>query len=238
MHHHRRLVIEAVSDLISETIADLPPQLDECFASLDVDVRLLGKETGYNANVDVRLTLPHQGNGLRSELVEVGFQSLKKLSAQAITCALRTPFRIAALPRLEGHEVSQFFLCIIRDTLVFCPADIRSPQENYPTNCSCFVPNIGQWRINNKVGLFRLSRVEELIALMAHHAVARAAFVETVRRRPGKLIILRQKSRVLADSRGEAHEFPKVLISTEDAHLKIMSTFEIDEHLQSCREPK
>ena len=43
--------------------------------------------------------------------------------------------------------------------------------------------------------------VEELIALLADHAVARAAFVEAVRRRPGKIIVLRQKSRVLADSR-------------------------------------
>ena len=45
------------------------------------------------------------------------------------------------------------------------------------------------------------TRIEELIALVADHAVARAAFVEAVRRRPGKVIILRQKSRVLADSR-------------------------------------
>jgi hypothetical protein len=47
----------------------------------------------------------------------------------------------------------------------------------------------------------RDTRVEELIALVADHAVARAAFVEAVRRRPGNVIILRQKSRVLADSR-------------------------------------
>ena len=46
------------------------------------------------------------------------------------------------------------------------------------------------------------ARVEELIAPLADHAVARAAFAEAVRRGPGKLIILRQKSRVLADSRG------------------------------------
>ena len=45
------------------------------------------------------------------------------------------------------------------------------------------------------------SHVEELIALVADHAVARAAFAEASRRRPGKVIILRQKSRVLADSR-------------------------------------
>jgi hypothetical protein len=45
------------------------------------------------------------------------------------------------------------------------------------------------------------TRIEELIALVADHAVARAAFEKTVRRRPGKLITLRQKSRVLADSR-------------------------------------
>jgi hypothetical protein len=45
------------------------------------------------------------------------------------------------------------------------------------------------------------TRIEELIALVADHGVAHAAFAEAVRRRPGKLIILRQKSRVLADSR-------------------------------------
>jgi hypothetical protein len=45
------------------------------------------------------------------------------------------------------------------------------------------------------------TRIEELIALVADHVVARAAFAEAVRRRPGKTITLRQKSRVLADSR-------------------------------------
>ena len=45
------------------------------------------------------------------------------------------------------------------------------------------------------------TRIEQLIALVSDHAVARAAFEEAVRRRPGKLIILRQKARVLADSR-------------------------------------
>jgi len=45
------------------------------------------------------------------------------------------------------------------------------------------------------------TQVEELIALISDHAVARAAFAEAVSRRPGKSIILRQKSRVLADSR-------------------------------------
>jgi len=43
--------------------------------------------------------------------------------------------------------------------------------------------------------------IEELIALVKDHAVARAAFAEAVQRRPGKVIVLRQKSRVLADSR-------------------------------------
>jgi len=43
--------------------------------------------------------------------------------------------------------------------------------------------------------------IEELIALVKDHAVARAAFAEAVQRRPGKIIILRQKTRVLADSR-------------------------------------
>ena len=45
------------------------------------------------------------------------------------------------------------------------------------------------------------THVEELIALVRDHAVARAAFAEAVQRRPGKVIILRQRSRVLADSR-------------------------------------
>jgi hypothetical protein len=45
------------------------------------------------------------------------------------------------------------------------------------------------------------THVEEVIALIADHAVARAAFSEAISRRPGKSIILRQKSRVLADSR-------------------------------------
>ena len=45
------------------------------------------------------------------------------------------------------------------------------------------------------------NRVEELIVLVADHAVARAAFSEAVKRRPGRIITLRQKSRVLADSR-------------------------------------
>jgi hypothetical protein len=47
----------------------------------------------------------------------------------------------------------------------------------------------------------RDSRVEELIALAGDHGVAFAAYKEAVKRRPGKLITLRQKSRLLADSR-------------------------------------
>lgn len=43
--------------------------------------------------------------------------------------------------------------------------------------------------------------VEELLALVGDHAIAVAAYKEAVRRRPGKLITLRQKMRVLADSR-------------------------------------
>ena len=44
-------------------------------------------------------------------------------------------------------------------------------------------------------------RVEEVIALVSNHGVARAAFAEAIKRRPGKIITLRQKSRVLSDSR-------------------------------------
>jgi hypothetical protein len=44
-------------------------------------------------------------------------------------------------------------------------------------------------------------RVEELLALAGDYRVARAAYAEAVRRRPGRIVTLRQKTRVLADSR-------------------------------------
>ena len=43
--------------------------------------------------------------------------------------------------------------------------------------------------------------VEELIALTGDFRVARAAFDEAVKSRPGRIITLRQKTRLLADSR-------------------------------------
>ena len=45
------------------------------------------------------------------------------------------------------------------------------------------------------------SHVEELIALTGDYRVARAAFDEAVRRRPGRIATVRQKTRLLADSR-------------------------------------
>lgn len=45
------------------------------------------------------------------------------------------------------------------------------------------------------------SHVEELIALVGDRAVARVAFDEAVRRRPGRIVTLRQKAWLLADSR-------------------------------------
>ena len=44
-------------------------------------------------------------------------------------------------------------------------------------------------------------RVEELIALTADYGSARAAYEEALRKRPGRIVTLRQKTRVLADSR-------------------------------------
>jgi hypothetical protein len=52
------------------------------------------------------------------------------------------------------------------------------------------------------------SRVEELIALVGDHRVAMAAFLEAAKRRPGSIVILRQKTRVLADSRRLIHPEP------------------------------
>ena len=50
------------------------------------------------------------------------------------------------------------------------------------------------------------SRVEELIALTADYRVARAAFDEAVKCRPGRVVTLRQKSRLLADSRSRPRD--------------------------------
>jgi len=47
------------------------------------------------------------------------------------------------------------------------------------------------------------SHVEELIALTGDYRVARAAFDEAVKRRPGRIVTLRQKARLLADSRSK-----------------------------------
>jgi hypothetical protein len=45
--------------------------------------------------------------------------------------------------------------------------------------------------------------IEELGALTGDHGVARAAYVEAIKRRPGRTVTLTQKTRVLADSRRE-----------------------------------
>ena len=45
------------------------------------------------------------------------------------------------------------------------------------------------------------SHVEELIALTGDYRVARAAYEEAVKQRPGRIVTLRQKTRLLADSR-------------------------------------
>jgi len=44
-------------------------------------------------------------------------------------------------------------------------------------------------------------RIDEVIALVGDFATARSAYEEAVRRRPGKLITLRQEARVIRKSR-------------------------------------
>ena len=43
--------------------------------------------------------------------------------------------------------------------------------------------------------------IEALVALTGDFGIARAAYDEAIKRRPGRIITLRQKARVLADSR-------------------------------------
>ena len=45
------------------------------------------------------------------------------------------------------------------------------------------------------------SHVEEQIALTGDYRVARAAFAEAVKQRPGRIVTLRQKTRLLAENR-------------------------------------
>jgi hypothetical protein len=83
--------------------------------------------------------------------------------------------------------------------------------------------------------------VEEVIALVSDHSVARAAFVEAIRRRPGKIITLRlllprlpRVSRMAANwHRADTITLkPEDAQLLEDAHRKSVSTFANDEHLR------
>ena len=44
-------------------------------------------------------------------------------------------------------------------------------------------------------------RIEELVTLTGDYGIARDAYDEAIKRRPGRTITLRQKARVLADRR-------------------------------------
>jgi hypothetical protein len=52
----------------------------------------------------------------------------------------------------------------------------------------------------------RNAHVKELIALVGDHGVARVAFEEALRRRPGRIVTLGQRSRLLAESKGHDSE--------------------------------
>jgi hypothetical protein len=45
------------------------------------------------------------------------------------------------------------------------------------------------------------SRIEEVIALTSEYATAKSAYEEAIKRRPGRLITLRQKARVIQSTR-------------------------------------
>jgi hypothetical protein len=45
------------------------------------------------------------------------------------------------------------------------------------------------------------NHIEEVIALASDYATARSAYEEAIKRRPGRIVTLRQKTRVLAGSR-------------------------------------
>jgi hypothetical protein len=72
----------------------------------------------------------------------------------------------------------------------------RAPNEaDAPTGRQFDLPYmVEQWDDSD-------SHVEELIALTGDYRVARAAYEEAVKRRPGRIVTLRQKTRLLADNR-------------------------------------
>ena len=107
MQHHRWLFIEVVGELLSEPVADLPPKLDEGLSSFDVDVRFLGQKVCHHADVDLWLPLSlTRGDGMRSELVEVGLQGFKELDPSR---RLRAPFgRPLGLPLCPGLNGLRF----------------------------------------------------------------------------------------------------------------------------------
>jgi hypothetical protein len=80
VYDQRLIVIEAVRQLVPETITNLLPQVHESLTCFDVDVRFFGQEVCYHTHVDLWLLLPDLLDGLRSVLVEVGLQSFKELS--------------------------------------------------------------------------------------------------------------------------------------------------------------
>jgi hypothetical protein len=63
------------------------------------------------------------------------------------------------------------------------------------------------------------THVEELIALVADYAAARAAFAEAVRRLPGRIVILRQPSRAKMNPTRMSALEDKADIANPPAHV-------------------
>jgi hypothetical protein len=140
-------------------------------------------------------------------LIEVGFQGLKELTAQAIARALWATLEVTALAGPEWSASWLFFRCFISGSRARCFRPVHSNPPSILTDvhvlfsyrCMAADAQVLPYRI--RAWDDHEIRVEEVIALVSNHGVARAAFAEAIKRRPGKIITLRQKSRVLSDSR-------------------------------------
>jgi hypothetical protein len=105
----RFLVLQRLQDIRPQAIADQAPQLSERLTVVDVEVGFLRDEISNKLDVDLWLGLADLLDGFDAVLAKVRLKRFQERGAKAIACALRTTLWIAALPRLEGHEVSRFF---------------------------------------------------------------------------------------------------------------------------------
>jgi hypothetical protein len=83
---------------------------------------------------------------------------------------------------------------------------IKSVIDFVPHSFSNAIHGVAMWRKDDFPFPVELwddndSHIEEVLALASDYATAKSAYEQAIKRRPGRIVTLRQKTRVLADSR-------------------------------------